>query len=98
VAGLGMMAGTTGTIPACAGAVLGELYPHPKDSITSNNTEAVFITYSVREFPYRVVYQKTNQRVSGPSHGFVKKMFIPFQAPRGRNSCHVQAFTPTTLN
>jgi hypothetical protein len=72
---LGMIAAMTGTNPACAvaGAVLGALYPHPKDSIASKNTDAVFIPSSVREFPYGVTLAKDKPASVRPVSFFCKE-------------------------
>jgi hypothetical protein len=44
---LGMICEIAGTIPACGGVVLGELYPHPKLNIASNSTHIAFMSTSI---------------------------------------------------
>src|SRR5713226_4279230 len=41
---------TAGITPGCGAMALGELYPHPRPTIVSNNTEIVFMIFSNRKF------------------------------------------------
>src|SRR5258708_4391985 len=43
---LGTSCATAGMTPGCGAIALGELYPHPRHTIVSNNTEIVFIISS----------------------------------------------------
>jgi len=45
---LGMICEIAGTIQACGGVVLGELYPHPMLNIASNSTHIAFMSTSMR--------------------------------------------------
>src|SRR5258708_4841643 len=43
---LGTSCATAGMTPGCGAIALGELYPHPRHTIVSNNTEIAFIVSS----------------------------------------------------
>jgi len=55
---------TTGTAPGCGWAALGALYPHPKHSSVSNNTEIVFMTFSSQVSASGMIPQGTRRSVS----------------------------------
>ena len=58
---------TTGTAPGCGAAALGELYPHPKHSSVSNNTEIVFMAFSNLVSASEMIPQRPRRNVSSVS-------------------------------
>src|SRR4029077_17817100 len=77
---LGTSCATAGVTPGCGPIALGELYPHPRHTIVSNNTEIVFINLlPIEGFYWQVSKGQGGRCQAGVT--FLSRICLPAQDP-----------------